>query len=97
MSAQGRPFDSRADAILTYAEDPQVTDEEIRTRLIDLDCDLVVSYTATQHEWEQTRVDDWIAREPGAIRDAIAERADVDTQLIEMEVNHFGAVQASTP
>lgn len=85
MSEHNLSFQSRLDAILRYADNPTVTSQEIETRLIDLDCDLAVGYTQTQHDWEKERVDAWLISEQQAIEDAVAKRAQAEQQLIAIE------------
>lgn len=92
MKANGRSgFDSPSDAVRMYADDPHVTDDEIATRLIDLDCNLAVGYTQTQHEWEQTQLDAWQLTEQEAIGEAIAKREQLELELGAIESATYGS------
>jgi Rieske Fe-S protein len=59
MAERGHDYASRSDAINAFADLPTISADEIATRLDDLDCDVAVGYTQTQHDWEQSKVDAW--------------------------------------
>jgi len=85
MAARGHDFESRSDAILTFQERPTISADEITTRLDDLECDTTVSYTQTQHDWEQSKVTSWRDANSETIATAIEQKRVVDEQLAEIE------------
>ena len=65
-------------AILTYADRPTISTEEITTRLDDLGCDIAVGYTQRQHDWEQTQIDVWRVENSDTIQRGIDQKQPVD-------------------
>jgi Rieske Fe-S protein len=85
MAELGYQYPSRLDAILTFADRPTISTEEITTRLDDLDCDIAVGYTQRQHDWEQTQIDAWRTENSDTIQRAIDQMQLVDQHLAEIE------------
>lgn len=91
MAARGHEFESRSDAIRTFAERPTISPDEITTRLDDLECDTAVGYTQTQHDWEQTKVTSWRDADSDTIATAVEQKRVVDEQLAEIEASERAA------
>ena len=90
MAEHGHQYQSRSDAVNAFADRPTISADEIATRLDDLDCDVTVGYTQTQHDWEQARVDAWRQDESDTIDSALDQKQRVDQQLIEIETARLG-------
>lgn len=85
MAELGYDYPSRLDAIISYADRPTISAEEITTRLDDLDCDIAVGYTQRQHDWEQAQIDRWRAENADTIQQAIDQKRIVYQHLAEIE------------
>ena len=86
MSERGHQYRSRGDAINAFADRPAISADEITTRLDDLNCDVAVGYTQTQHDWEKAQVDAWRNDYSDTIDAAIEEKEQVDQQLADIEM-----------
>ena len=93
MSQNGHSYSTREDAWIDFVENPDITANEIRTRLVDLDCDIEVGYTQTQHDWEADRIDEWRASESAAIASLVQKRTEVELQLPAIETAEYGTPQ----
>ena len=91
MAARGHKFESRGDAIRTFAERLIISADEITTRLDDLECDTAVGYTQTQHDWEQSKVTSWRDANSETIATAVELKRVVDEQLAEIEASQRAA------
>lgn len=87
MAERGHEYPSRSDAIGAYADRPTISADEIITRLDDLDCDVAVSYTQAQHDWEQVQVDAWRQDQRETIDSALDLKQLVDQHLVEVEAD----------
>jgi hypothetical protein len=91
MGNAGYTYRSRKDPIAHYQEAVTITENEIATRLVDLDCDIEVGYTQAQHDWEAPRVAEWETSNREAIQTAIAERTELLDRLSKLEIDLFGS------
>ena len=91
MGGAGYEYRSREDPTRIYQEAVMITDSEIATRLVDLDCDIQVGYTQAQHDWEAPRVARWETANREAIQTAIAERTELLDRLSVLEIELFGS------
>ncbi len=85
MAEHGHHYRSRVDAITAYADRPTISADEISTRLEDLDCDVAVGYTQSEHLWEQAQIDTWRQDHRDTINQALELKQLVEQQLAEIE------------
>lgn len=91
MAERDHQYRSRIDAITAFAERPTISDDEVATRLDDLDCDVAVGYTQAQHDWEQAQIDTWRRDHRDTIGNALEQKDLVEQQLDEIEADQRGA------
>ena len=76
-----RPEEARA----IFEQKPRLTDEELATRLTDLDCDLEVGLTHARSIYEESAARRWIADNEPVIADLIEQKADYYDTLEQLE------------
>jgi len=85
MSNRGYDYGEPLDPVREFQELPEVTEEERRTRIADLDCDEEVEFTATRFAWESEVVDQWMTEHVAEVAALQAEGASVLRSIHELE------------
>lgn len=62
MNDRGFDFRTQHDGIDRYADTPAISDDELRARSADLDCDRQTELTASRSRWEQAAFEVWLAQ-----------------------------------
>lgn len=85
MAERDHQYELRIDAIVSFADRPTISADEITTRIDDLNCDIAVGYTQAQHDWEQAQIDTWRQNHLNTINTALDQQQLVEQQLVEIE------------
>jgi hypothetical protein len=85
MSRRGYEYASPSDPAREFQEASDVTDDELRVRIADLDCDEEVGFTVRRFAWESDVVGRWMADHAGEIAALQTEGASVLRSLTELE------------
>ncbi len=87
MNEHGYQFATPLDPRLQYADKPEITTQEIKVRMADLDCDIDSHYTQTRHDWESDRVDKWLSDNEGLVAELTVQRTNVEARLAQLEAD----------
>lgn len=85
MGEKGYNFGSPVEPARLYSDEPDITAEEIKIRLADLDCDLAAGYTDARFGWESTQVQSWLDGHEGVVRELNDAIQEVEKELIDVE------------
>lgn len=85
MDMLGYRYLSSDEPRLRYAEQPQITDGEIRTRMADLECDRDVGLTVGRSAYEHGRVDEWLTGNEATVLELRRQKASFDERLSDLE------------
>jgi hypothetical protein len=69
LGEEGYSFASRDDAIAAYGSEERISQEELRARQSDLECDRSLGMTSGRSAWERRRYEGWVVQTEGSWSD----------------------------
>jgi hypothetical protein len=85
MADAGYDYSTPDEARAIFEQKPRLTDEELATRLTDLDCDLEVGLTRARSAYEESAARRWIADNEPLIADLVEQKAEYYDTLERLE------------
>lgn len=84
MEAGGLQYSSRGDPYEAFGGSPAITEDEIRTRRLDLACDEESGLTKTRSAWQRQQFEAWLSSSASALGELSSMTAAADQALIDL-------------